>query len=261
MTGLNQGHLPTKIIDLKATPTGSMTFHPSTLMFLKYVISDYTSDASSYTLANRSIDSAKSLSIKGNYDNSNGLSQFGAYMTNVRFSIADEDILSVSADLKSLYSKTNTDTVEYVAPTDEPLTYIGSTFTVSGTEWDLQSLNITFDPKMIQKFGMNTKTVGRENFPSDIIRGGKCGISFDGVANVNDITDEIEVVWGGTSPQITTSELTLILNFEDVTGNNHTITMTGKFSKLDVLESDSEENSKTFSFSGVGIDFSVAGEI
>lgn len=259
--GTTQGHLPSKIVDLAVKPTGSITFHPNDLQFFKYVISDFTSDATTYTLDNRSTASAVSLSIKGNYDNAKGLRHLGCYLTNLRFAVTDEDILSVTADIVCLFSETFTGVVEYIAPTDTPLTFADSVFTVNGNEWDLQNLNLVYDPKMIQKWGMNTKVAGKKRFPSEILRGGKSVISFDGVANIQDITDEIEVVWGGTNAQDTTSDLTLLVNFVDVTNETHTITITGKIGKMDVLETDAEENSKTVSFSGVGRDFQVAGEL
>lgn len=257
--GTTQGHLPTKDVDLKVTPSGSITFHPSDLQFFQYVISDYVDGGTTYTLDNRSSAAAKSLSIKGNYDNAKGVKHLGCYLTNLKMGIVDEDILTVTADLVNLFSQTFTGVVEYVAPTDKPLTFIDSVFTVNTTEWDLQNLNLTYDPKMNQIWGMNTKTAGKKRFPSEILRGGKSLINFDGVANVQDVTDELELIWGGTNPQDTKTDLALKLVFTDVTSEVHNINITGKITKSDVLETDAEENSKTISFTGFGIDFQVDG--
>jgi hypothetical protein len=259
--GTTQGHLPSKLVDLKVVPSGSITFHPSDLQYYKYVISDYSADATDYTLDNRSTATAVSLSIKGNYDNAKGVRHLGAYLTNVRTGLVDEDISSVTADIVSLFGDTFTGVVEYVAPTDKPLTFIDSVLTVNGNEWDIQSLNIGYDPKLIQKWGMNTKVSGKKRFPSQILRGGKSVMTFDGVANVENLTDELEVIWGGTNPQDSKDNLALLLTFTDDESKVHTITISGKITKTDVLETDSEENSKTFSFTGIGSDFQVAGKI
>lgn len=259
--GTTQGHLPSKIIDLKVTPAGSITFHPHTLKFFKYVISDYAEAAGEYTMNNRSTDLPTSLSIKGNYDLTDGVKHLGVYMTNVRPTLNDEDILTVSADLVSLFATTINETVSYTAPSGTPLIFAFSSFTFDSNEWDLQGLNLTYNPKFIQKWGIKSKTVNKRRFPSDILRGGKADIPFDGVANVQDISNELEAVWGGSNPQDVKDLSTMVLTFLDDDSKEHKIIISGKVGRTEVLQTDSEENSKTISFSGNGLDFQVSGDL
>ena len=95
-------------------------------------------------------------------------------------------------------------------------------------------------------------------FPSHD-QGSKADIPFDGVANIEAAADEIEAFWGGTSPQDFTSDSTIILTFTDSLSDTHTITITGQVNRPEVNQSDSEENSKTITFNGIGIDFTVSG--
>jgi len=257
--GSTGGHLPSKIVNLSATPVGSVTFHPHTLEFYKYVISDFTSDSSSYTMNNNSALMPKSLSIKGNYDNTKGVKYLGCYLNNVRFSLADNNIVSYTADIVALYSTNTSETVAYTAPAGSPLTYVGGVFTFDGNEWDLQSFNNSYNCKFTQKFGLNTKASGKKRYPSSIYRGGKAVISFDGVCNIEDITDELQLAQGGTDVADYKNNSSLIMTMEDNDGETHTITITGQINEPEITQTDSEETNKTMTFSGVGVDFTVAG--
>lgn len=258
--GSTAGHLPSKIVDLKATPAGSITFLPNSFRFYKYVISDFTEGGGIYTLANNSAALPKSLSFKGNYNTTDGVEHLGVYLTNVRFSIIDEDILSVTGDLISLFAQTINEVVTYTPAADNPLIFSEGVLTFDGNTWDLQSFNNVYDPKFIQKWGITTKTATKKRFPSDILRGSKAVISFDGVMNVTDITTELEAIWGGTSTQDRKVDSTLIMTFTDESTKTHVITIIGRVGKSDVLNTDSEENSKTMAFSGVARDFSITGD-
>ena len=261
INGLTGSHLPSKIVGLKVTPSGSITFHPHNFQFMKYVISDYVEGSGTYTLANDTIVLPKSLSVKGTYDGSKGIRHLGAFLTNVKFGINDEDILTVTADILSLFCDVFTGSLTYTPSSNSPLTFSSVVMTFGGNEWDLQSLNLTYDSKLIQKYGLNNKSSGKIRFPSAIIRGSKAVISFDGTVNVQDITQELQTAWGGTSPQdygVSNSTITLV--FTDEVADTHTITVSGQITRTEVLQSDSEENSKTMTFSGVGTDFSISGE-
>lgn len=257
--GTTTGHLPSKIVNLKATPTGTITFHPHTFEFYKYVISDFTSDASSYTLANRSTDLCDSLSIKGTYDGTKGIRHLGCYLNNIRFSVTDGNIITVTADIVSLFSDTFTGAVSYTAPSGSPLTYVDGVFTFAGNTWDLQSLNCGFNPKHTQKWGINDKTTNKKRYPTDIYRGGKVGITFDGVANIEDIDDELITMQGGSSVADTKSNSTITITCTDNDSNTHTITMSGQTTESEIIQTDSEESNKTVTFRGDATDFSVAG--
>ena len=254
------GHLPTRIVALKVTPSGTMTFHPNSFRFLKYAISDFQESSGTYTLDNRSIALPKSLSFKGAYDETSGIRHLGVYMTNVRPSINDDDILTITVDLVSLFSDTFTGAVAYTPPSADPLTYVGGVFTIDGNEWDLQNITLGYDPKFIQKWGVTTKATGKKRFPTAIFRGGKGVIPFDGVCNVDDITTELEVAWGGTSPDDAPVDSALILTFTDGSAKDHILNVTGQIINTNINQDDSEENSKTMSFNGVGIDFSASGD-
>lgn len=257
--GTTTGHLPSKIVNLSVTPSGSITFHPHTFQFYKYVISDYTEGTGTYTMDNRDISLPTSLSIKGNYDNTSGVRHLGCYLNNLRFSLTDDNIVTYTADIVSLYADDFTGTVSYSPPSGGPLTYADGVFTFGGNEWDLQTFNNIYNPKFKQKFGISTKATGKKRYPTSIYRGGKAGISFDGIANVDDITNELEEMWGGTSVQDKKSNSTIVLNFTDEDSETHTITITGQVNETELLQTDSEENSKTISFKGDGIDFTVNG--
>jgi hypothetical protein len=255
----NNGHLPSKIVNLKVTPAGSITFHPHGLQFYKYVISDYTEGTGTYTMANDTTALPDSLSIKGTYNETEGVRHLGCYLNNMRISVNDDSILTVTADIVSLFSDTFTGTVSYDAPSGSPLTYADGTFTFGGNEWDLQSLNNTYNPKFTQKWGFNTKAAGKKRFPSSIYRGGKAAIPFDGVANVENITNELEAMQGGSSAADKKTNSTMVINFVDDDAETHTITMSGQMSEYDITQTDSEENAKTIIFRGDCTDFSVAG--
>ena len=49
------------------------------------------------------------------------------------------------------------------------------------------------------------------------------------------------------------------MTFVDEASKSHVITITGQVNEQDILETDSEENSKTITFKGDGIDFTVSG--
>lgn len=257
--GTTKGHLPSKIVNLKVTPSGTITFHPHDLKFMKYVISDYAEGGGNYTMANDTAANSKSLSIKGNFDDTDGIRHLGVYLTNVRFSLPDEDILTITADLVSLFSDTINEVVSYSAPSGDPLTYVNGVMTFDAVEWDLQSFNFTYNPKMIQKFGMKSKSTNKKRYPTSIIKGGKTDMPFDGVANSTSLTNELRAMQGGTSVADSKSNSTLILTLEDNNGDSHVITMTGQTNKSDVLQTDSEENSKTIAFGGNLIDLSIVG--
>jgi len=167
--------------------------------------------------------------------------------------------LTCTADLVSLFSDIFTGAVTYTPPTGLPLTFAGTTFSFAGNVWNLQTINMGYDPKFIQKFGMTTKTTGRIRFPTQILRGGKVGISFDGVANIESATTEIEVIQGGTNAEDYPTNVTMILTFIDSLAKTHAITVSGQVSNYEVGQSDSESNSKTLTFSGAGTDFTATG--
>ena len=258
--GSTAGHLPSKIVNLKVTPSGSITFHPHSLEFYKYVISDYSSGGGTYTMNNNSADLPTSLSIKGNYNNTDGVKHFGCYLNNLRMSLTDDNIVTYSADIVSLYSTTFSGVVSYTAPSGSPLTYVHGVFTFGGNEWDLQTFNNTYNCRFTQKWGINTKSTNKKRYPSSIYRGGKASISFDGIANVEDISDELEAMQGGTAYVADSkSNSSVVLTFTDDSADTHVITITGQVNETEVLQTDSDENSKTISFKGDGIDFTVSG--
>ena len=260
--GGSVGHLPTRITPLTVRPVGQVTFHPIDFKWMKYVISDYAEAVGKYTLNNETIAMPKSLSVKGSYDGTKGVRHLGVYLNNIRFGITSEGILTISADLIGLFADTFTGAVSYTAPTTDPLTYVGSSFTVDNNEWDLQSLNLTFNPRFIQKFSISSKTATKLRFPTDIIRGGKIIVNFDGVCNVQDLDDELNIAYGGSvSPADFPTNNEIILKFVNSDDDEHTLTSSVQFLNIDVNQTDAEEDAKTISFTGVGIQLQAEGDL
>jgi len=259
MVGGTTAHLPQKIVNLKASPVGSITFQPHGLQWTKYIISDYTEGVGTYSLPNRSADLPKGLSIKGAYNTTNGIKHLGSFLNNVRFSLTDGGIFSVTADIISMFSETFTGTVTYTEPAGTPLIFCDGVFTFGGNEWDLNQINCVYNAKFKQHFGIGSKTTNKKRFPTAIYRSGKAGISFDGIANIEDIANELEETWGGSNAQDRKSNETIVLTFTDFDSKTHTITMSGQTNESEIIQSNSDEGEKTLIFKGDCTDFSVAG--
>ena len=261
MRGGNQAHLSERIVGLKQTPTGTMSYLPNSLTFFKYFISDYSDDGTTYIMNNRDAGLPTALTLRGNVNETEAVQLVGSYLNNCRLTLNDEDILSVSNDIIGIKPTAVDATVSYSAPTEDPLIFCNGVFTYAGTEMDLQSINMTLDPKFIQKFGIRSTTATNKRLPSQILRGGKTVISFDGTANLTgDATNQLEQIWGGANPPDEIADVTMTLVFTQGS-KTHTITLTGKTGPTGLAYTDSEENSKTITFSGSGTDFQVTGTL
>jgi len=261
VNGLTGDHLPNKIVTLSHKPTGSLSFLPQGLHFFKYFGGDYSESIGTYTIDNAVPTLPTPLTLRGNINESEAIQLIGCYLNNCRLSLSDEDILNVNADIVGISPSVVSASISYTPPTDDPLIFCGGVFTIGGVEWDLQSINFVIDPRFIQKYGIRTSVSGEKRLPSQIIRGGKNVISFDGVVNItSDSTNQLEDVWGGSTPPDEPTDVTLVLEFTQG-GKSHTLTVVGKTSQNGLNYVDSEENSKTMSFNGNGKSWTVSGDL
>ena len=259
--GTTTGHKVSRLVDLKATPSGTISFQPDTLKWMKYVMSDYAEGAGQYTLDDDSTALPSSLSIKGSYTSAKSVRALGSYLTNVKFSLTEGDIFTVTCDIVNLVTEDFTGTVSYTVPDVTPLIFSDGVFTFGGNEWDLKSLNISFNPKFAQRWGINTKTNNEKQFPTSILRAGKLDIKYDGVCNNDSPTNELEAAWGSTKAADQRSNSSCVLTFTDEAADTHVITLTGRTTSEEITQSGSEEDYKTMSFNATGIDMSIVGDI
>lgn len=258
--GTSTGHLPAKLVDLKHSVSGSITFQPADLKFMKYCLTGYTEGGGSYTIANGSTALPTSLSLRGNYNSTEGVQVLGCYLNNIRLSLSDEDILTITADIIGRTPSKYAGVVSYTSSVT-PLIYSDGVFTFGGQEWDLNAVTMSANPKFIAKYGISTKSAGVKRLATEIIRGGKMDITFEGSANISDFDTEVDDAWGGTTPQDSRSDVNIVLTFTDTSSKDHSITISGRTNSLDFGESDSEEDTKKLNFRGVGKSISVTGEL
>ena len=258
--GTTSGHKISKQVDLKHTPTGSISFLPQDLTFFKYGFGDYAEGAGDYTINNASTALPTSLSFKGNYDNTDSVYITGCYLNNWKLNLTTGSIVQLGADLIGMKPTKVAGLVSYTSASDDPLVFSSGVVTFGGTEWDLENLNITYNPKFMQKWSIKTLTAGSKRFPNEILRAGKQEISFEGVANVIDSLDELDSSWGGASPADSRTDINLVLTFTQ-NSKVHTITLTGRTNKNSITNTDSEDDTKKLVFSGLGTDITIGGNL
>jgi hypothetical protein len=259
--GTTTGHLPSKLVDLAHKVTGQLTFQPSTLKFMKYAIAGYVEGGGNYTLANTSVSLPTSLTLRGNYDTTDGVQVTGFYLNNFRLCISDEDILTITCDIIGMKPTKHTGLVSYTVPSATPLIYAQGVFVIASRTWNLSNISMNTNPKFIAKYGITSKSAGNKRFATEIVRGGKMDITFEGAANIQDFDDEVEDVWGGTTPADQRSDVSAVLTFTDINTKTHAMTITGRTNSIDFGESDSEEDSKKMNFRGVGKNVTVIGQL
>ena len=259
-TGGTSGHISSKLIDLSNKTTGSLSFMPHDLRFLKYFLTGYAEAAGEYTMTNASTALPDSLTIKGTYDSTHIVQVLGCYLNNLRLTLTTDEIVTGTADIIGLYPSSATETITYAPPSGDPLIFSGGVVTYNSKEWDIGNTTITLNPKFIQKWSCKTIVATKKRMPNEILRGGKFESSFNGKANINAIGDELTEMWGGTAPADTRSEVNLVLTFTSGS-DTHVITIPGKTNKATITESDAEETAKELSFAGVGRNATVVGDL
>lgn len=261
MSGGNTSHLPSKIVNLKHTPKGQLSFMPQSLTFFKYFIGGYSDDGSDYTINNTTANLPTSLTLRGNLNSTEAVRLIGTYFNDLKMSFKDEEIVMGSCSFIGLFPEVITATTSYDSSSVNPMIYANAVITIGGTEFDLGEFNFTMSGNFMQKWGINTKASNKKRLPTQIVRGAKTSISFDGVANLTEsATNELETIWGGSTPSDTTSEVSIVITVVH-NSKTHTITITGAFSKAELNYSDSEQGSKTLNFAGNGRNITIGGEL
>lgn len=249
-----------KLVDKTHTPSGSMAFLPPDLRHLQYIFGDYAEGGGVYTGSTDSISLPKSLTTRGNYDNSKAVQLTGCYFNNYSFTVTKGEIVSFTQDIIGIKPSIVTTTVSYAPPSDDPLIFNGGVMTYDGDEWDLDSVTLSINPKFLQIWSIKTLTANNKRFPNEIIRSGKYDIKFNGVCNTQDSTKEIEEAWEGTSPADLRSDVNAVLSFTQAS-KTHTLTISGKTTKTEIIQDTATEGAKTMSFSGTGKSVSLSGDL
>jgi len=250
----------TKLIDKTHTATGSMSFLAPDLKHLQYYFGDYAEATGTYTGSTDSIDLPTSLTIRGNYDNSKVTQLTGCYFNNYSFTVTKGEIVTFTQDIIGIKPSTVSASVSYAPPSDEPLIFNGGVMTYDGDEWDLDSVTFSMNPKFLQIWSIKTLTTNNKRFPNEIIRSGKYDIKLNGVCNTQSAVNEIEEAWEGTSPADIRSDVNIVLSFTQ-DSKTHTLTISGKTTKVEVIQDTATEGAKTMSFNATGKSVSLSGDL
>ncbi len=253
-------HIYSKNVDLLHTITGSITFMPIDLKFLQYVAGGYA-EATDYTVTSTKL-VPTSLTAKANYDNTNLMQIRGIVLSNLKLAVTDESIVSVTCDWVGYTEEKLTGQVTYVEPTVEPLTYLDTVFKFGTQEWNLSSVNISIAGGIGSKRGIASIVPGSKRIIKQIYRSGVYAPSLDGVGNIEDADDEIDLYNGGTTPQDVRVDVDVTITFSDNTSKVHTLTVTDvRLNKFALVSDDADDTTKQFTFNGVGKDTTAVGDL
>ena len=121
--GGSSGHLFNRNIEFLKRITGTITFSPIDLKFLKYGLGDYGEAAGDYTVASQA-DMPTFLSLKGNYDGTKAIKLIGLAFNNMNVRVSTGNVLELTATFTAKSISTITESIMYTQPSSDPLTYI-----------------------------------------------------------------------------------------------------------------------------------------
>lgn len=260
LKGGTGGHLYQRNIQLLTRVTGTMTFNPIDLKFLKYGPGDYNEAAGNYTVASQA-DIPVFLSLKGNYDGTKAVKLIGLAFGNMNITVSENNIVEVSCPFTAKSIDIITESIDYTQPTVDPLTYIDGSLTYNSNNLLINSATVNMDLKAFPKRNFENVAANSKYYISSITRTAFI-CNFTGNADVEDATNEIEDFLGGTNGNIEKSDFDIVLNFVDDNSDAHSLTVSGcRDTRFRKPMSGDPDNIKNYDVDTVSLDISATGVV
>jgi len=258
--GGTSGHLINRNLQLLTRVTGTMTFSPTDLVFLKYGPGNYSDDGTDYTVASQGTIPAY-LSLKGNYDGTKAIKLKGLAFGQMTVRMSQGNVMEVTAPFVAQTVETITESIEYTQPSVDPLTYIDGSLAYNSNNLLINDATVTMDLKALPKRNFENVAAGSKYYISSITRTGFI-CSFSGNADIEDAASEIEDFLGGTNGNTVKADFNIVLTFVDDASETHTLTISGcKDTRFRKTLTGDVDNVKNYEVETVSIDVAAAGKV
>ena len=255
--GGSDGILVDRNVDLLHTVNGSMTIQPDDWQGLRYFLGDYSA-TTTYTI--NPSNTVDSLSIKGNYDGTDGLRLLGVVFTQATLNLRTNELVEINYDFIAKKEQQITESITGSAPTKNPMTFLGGSMTVNSKNYKVNTVSLNMNFNAEGRRNLESVSAGDERVITEVIKK-NFDLGFNINADLQDMDDEWEEYTGGTSIQEARSDFNIVLTLKDSNGDSHTCTITGargtQFRKS--FRTDGEV--KSFDFNGVAIDVQFTGTV